>query len=184
MLLVHRLENKFKAAFVSPAFTPARAAEIRTAPACSGFASYISIEAVPGKVRRDLIHICESTTLGDIQNQIVTWIEVAADEIEKGQQNQSANENNQLLRIMLKGMLSHTKIGPFNHCPKTTVLTGVRARHLNVVTAERILDDNSEVFHDTKTSAALFLWKAHNDGDQYFLNPQRVEDVKVMVMIP
>ena len=77
-------------------------------------------------------------------------------------------------------MLSHSKIGQFKHCQKATVLTGVRARHLNVAAAGRILDENSEVFRDTKSSSALFLWKEHNDGRQYFLNPQEVEKIKAL----
>ena len=78
-------------------------------------------------------------------------------------------------------MLSHSKIGQFKHCQKATVLRRVRARHLNVAVAERVLEENSEAFQDTKSSNALFLWKEHNDGRQYFLNPQEVEKVKVMV---
>jgi hypothetical protein len=59
-------------------------------------------------------------------------------------------------------------------------LTVIRARHLNVPAAERILDMNSQVHQDTKNSDSLFWWKDHNDGRQYFLNPRRVGDIKVM----
>lgn len=148
---------------------------------CSRFAPYITIDAVPNRVRRDLIHFCSSTNRSELERQVREWIEVTIAEVENEQRDQPADHNQMLLNIMLRGMLSHAKIGQFNHCQKATVLTGVRARHLNVVVAERALDENSELFQDTKSSNALFLWKEHNDGRQYFLNPQRVEQVKAMV---
>jgi hypothetical protein len=162
----------------------AKASPLDAVVICSGFTSYIGVDAVPNSVRRDLIHSCDSKGLGDLEKQVVTWIGVAGAEIEKDQKNQSVDGNKELLGIMLKGMLSHSKIGQFSHCQKITVLTGVRARHLNVATAERILDDNSEVFQDTKPSDALFLWKDHHDGRQYFLNPQRVESARAIVAVP
>jgi hypothetical protein len=150
---------------------------------CSGFTSYISSDAVPASVRRDLIHLCDSTWLRDLEEQIVTWVSVARTEIEKDQKNQSTDENQELLKIMLRGMWSHSKIGQFSHCQKTTVLTGVRARHLNVSTAERILEENSDVFQDTKACTSLLLYKDHHDGRQYFLNPQQVETIKKLLAI-
>jgi hypothetical protein len=36
---------------------------------------------------------------------------------------------------------------------------------------------------DTKQSEKLFLWKAHNDGDQYFLNPQKGDEIKKLVQL-
>ncbi len=82
---------------------------------------------------------------------------------------------------MVRAMLSHAKIGEFKHCSRETVLTVIRGRRLNVPEAERILDKNCEQHGDTKTSTALFLWKDHNDGRQYFLNPKRVGELKPAV---
>jgi proteic killer suppression protein len=86
-----------------------------------------------------------------------------------------------LLAIMLRGMLSHKKIGKVNHCQKATVLAPVRARRLNASIAEGILEKNSEAFQDTRKCSALLLFKEHNDGRQYFLNPHRVEEIKALV---
>jgi hypothetical protein len=61
------------------------------------------------------------------------------------------------------------------------VLKRIRARHLNAAIAERILDENSEKYGGTKPSISLFLWKDHNDGKQYFLNPKSVPEIKAMV---
>jgi toxin HigB-1 len=90
-------------------------------------------------------------------------------------------EAEHLLAIMLSGMLSHSKIGQFNHCQKATVLAGVRARHLNTSSAEGVLEKNSEAFQNTRKCSALFLFKEHNDGRQYFLNPHRVKEIKTLV---
>jgi hypothetical protein len=88
-----------------------------------------------------------------------------------------------MLALMVRGMLGHSKIGQFNHCQKATVLTTVRARHLNVAIAETILDENSQAHQSTKESDALFLWKEHNDGRQYFLNPRQVQNAKDLVSL-
>jgi hypothetical protein len=159
----------------------AGASPLSAAIICGHFAPYIRADAVPNAVRRELIHICSSRNRGDLEQQVCSWIEIAISEIEKESRSRTADENQMLLNIVLRGMLSHSKIGQFNHCPKATALKRVRARHLNVAIAERVLDENSEVFHDTKSSNALFLWKEHHDGRQYFLNPQEVEKVKAMV---
>jgi hypothetical protein len=160
----------------------AAALPLDTVVICSGFATYIGVDAVPSSVRRDLIHLCDSKSPAHLEANFVTWLEIAHAEIEKDQQNPSADDDEKLLGIMLKGMLSHSKIGQFNHCQKATVLTGVRARHLNVATAERILNAHSELFQDSE-SRELFLWKDHHDGTQYFLNPRRIEDIKAMVEV-
>jgi hypothetical protein len=148
---------------------------------CSRFAPFIGTEAIPNTVRQDLVHICSSKTRADLECQVRTWTELAIQQIEEEHHQASADEGPALLIVMLRGMLSHSKIGQFNHCQKATVLTGVRARHLNVALAEGILDRNSEIFQDTKSSDAFFLWKEHHDGRQYFLNPQKVEAVKAFV---
>ena len=149
---------------------------------CRSFAPHITADAVPSTVPRDLIHFCDSTTLIELEDQIRVWIEVVADELESRRKYESADEEKFLLGLMLRAMLSHSKIGEFSHCTKETVLTVIRARHLNVPAAERILDMNSQVHQDTKNSDSLFLWKDHNDGRQYFLNPRRVGDIKVMAL--
>ncbi|MGB6945813.1 MAG: hypothetical protein WBE37_25670 [Bryobacteraceae bacterium] len=152
---------------------------------CSGFASYIGIDAVPDSVSRELVHLCDSRVLGDLERATVALVEIAVAEVEGRQHRQSEGTAKEarraLLRVMLRGMLSHSKIGQFSHCQKETVLKGVRARHLSVAVAELILDKNSEVFQDTKSNDTLFLWKDHHDGRQYFLNPKQVERVREIV---
>ena len=147
---------------------------------CSHFAPYIGIDAIPDAIRREMVHVCGSRTCDDLESQVRAWAELAAQDIGSDSRDASADENQTLLNIMLRGMLSHSKIGQFNHCPKATVLSGVRARRLNVALAEGMLDRNSEIFQDTKSSEALFLWKEHHDGRQYFLNPQRVPAVRAL----
>ena len=148
---------------------------------CSRFAPFIGTEAIPNTVRQNLVHICNSKTPADLEGQVRTWTELAIQQIEEEHHQASADKTPALLTVMLRGMLSHSKIGQFKHCPKATVLTGVRARHLNVALAEWILDRNSEIFQDTKSSDALFLWKDHHDGRQYFLNPQKVAVITALV---
>jgi hypothetical protein len=149
---------------------------------CSQFAPHINIEAaVPNAIPREMIHSCASFSREDLEEQVCSWVEIAVSTIENEAKGQADDENKRLLQVMLRGMLSHSKIGQFSHCQKATVLTGVRARHLNAAVAERILSENSESFQDTRSSSALFLWKEHNDGRQYFLNPQEVERAKLLV---
>ena len=149
---------------------------------CRSFAPHITAEAVPSIVPRDLIHFCDSTSLIELEAQIRVWIVVVAEELESHRRYESANEEQFLLGLMLRAMLSHSKIGEYSHCTRETVLTVIRARHLNVPAAERILDMNSEAHEDRRTSDSLFLWKAHHEGRQYFLNPRRVDYIKVMAV--
>lgn len=148
---------------------------------CERYAPYINSAAVPATVNRDLIHMCGSETQNDLEGQVRAWIEIAGGVLALKAKTNPADEEDILLAIMLRGMLSHTKIGPFNHCQKTTVLTGVRARRLHVAKAEGILDRNAEAYQDKRDSDCLFLFKEHNDGAQYFLNARRVEDAKGFV---
>jgi hypothetical protein len=147
---------------------------------CQRYAPYITDNAVHISVDRSLIHFCNSVAMPDLEIQARTWIEICEQAIEIERKQRPVDETKLLLAIMLRGMLSHAKIGQFNHCQKQTLLTGVRARRLNVAVAEGILDQNSEAHHDTKDSGALFLWKEHNDGKQYFLNPSRVEQCRIL----
>jgi len=148
---------------------------------CTSAAGYITSAVVPHSVRPDLVHLCHRNTLGEMESELVTLIERTGAALEEERQNQTVDEGEELLRVMLRGMMSHSKIGQCSHCQRETVLTGVRARRLNVAAAERILDKNSEAFQDTKTSDLLFLWKDHNDGRQYFLNSRQVETIKLIV---
>jgi hypothetical protein len=91
------------------------------------------------------------------------------------------SEEDQVLCVMIRPMLSHSKIGQFSHCDRETLLSTVRAKRLNMPLAEQLLTDNSEKYSDTEQSGRIFLWKAHNDGDQYFLNPRRVADCRNLV---
>jgi len=148
---------------------------------CERYAPYIGPEAIPATVNRDLIHMCGSVTQNDLEDQVRTWIEISVGVLASKAEANPADEEDLLLAIMLRGMLSHTKIGPFNHCGKTTVLTGVRARRLHVARAEVILDRNAESYQEKRDSDCLFLFKEHNDGAQYFLNARLVEDARKIV---
>jgi len=145
---------------------------------CRHFAPHINEDAVPKQVSKDLVHFCDSISLPDLESQIRVWVEVVAEELESRRQYEQVDEEEFLLGLMVRAMLSHSKIGEFKHCPRETVLRVIRGRRLNVPAAQRVLDKNSEQHGDTKTSTALFLWKDHNDGRQYFLNPKRVGELK------
>jgi hypothetical protein len=149
---------------------------------CTHFAPHITAEAVPIAVPRELIHFCNSVSLADLEGQIRVWIEVVAEELESRRQYESVDEEKFLLGLIVQAMVSHSKIGEFSHCPKETVLKVIRARHLNVPAAERVLDQNTKQHESTKTSDSLFLWKEHHDGRQYFLNPKRMAEVKPPVL--
>jgi hypothetical protein len=137
---------------------------------CRCYARHITEDAIPAGVSRDLIHFCDSTTLKDLETQIRAWIEISVHEVQTRRLERSTDEENLLLILMLRAMLSHAKIGENKHCPKETVLKVIRGRHLDVPGAELVLEQHSEVHRDTKKSSSFFLWKEHNDGRQYFLN--------------
>ncbi len=160
----------------------ARSLPYNAAVICTHFAPHINAEAVPTVVPRDLIHLCNSARLEDLESQIRVWIEVVAEELESRRKYESVDEEEFLLALMVQKMVSHSKIGEFSHCPKETVLKVIRARHLNVPAAERVLDQNTEQHESTKTSASLFLWKGHHDGRQYFLNPKRMAEIKPLAV--
>lgn len=145
---------------------------------CRHFAPYITESAVPACVPRDLIHFCDSSDGAGIEEQLRTWIELSQQRVSANTAEREPDREAMLLALMLGGMVSHSKIGQFSHCQKATVLTRVRARHLDVATAEYILDENSELYQETRTSESLFLWKEHNDGRQYFLNPKAMENIR------
>jgi hypothetical protein len=149
---------------------------------CRHFAGHITEDAVSEQVPRTLIHFCDSVSLPDLEAQIRVWVEVVAEELERRRQYELVDEEKFLLDLMVRAMLSHSKIGEFSHCPRETVLKVVRGRHLNVPAAERVLDKNCEQHEDKKTSASLFLWKEHHDGRQYFLNPKRMPEIKPLAV--
>lgn len=149
---------------------------------CHHFARFITNDAVPLGVGRHLIHYCDSHESNGLEQQVKTWIELAREEVDKIATQTMEDEKTLLLATILRGMVSHSKIGPFNHCQKQTVLKGVRARRMNVPAAERLLDENCEAYQETKESDAFLLCKDHHDGKQYFLNPRRMERIKVMIV--
>jgi len=145
---------------------------------CRRFANYITADAVPGSVDRNLIHFCDSDNLTELESQVRTWIDICDQAVEVSRAERFADENEVMLGIMLRGMLSHSKIGQFNHCQKQTVLLGARSRRLNVAFAEQVLDENTEAYRETVDSTALFQCKEHNDGRRYFLNPSQMERIR------
>jgi hypothetical protein len=159
----------------------AKAAPYDAAVVCRNFAPHITAEAIPEEVPRELIHFCDSDTISDLERQIRVWIQIAIEEVELRRQEPDVDESRFLLALMIHAMLSHSKIGESNHCPRETVLKSVRGRRLNVPAAENALDQNCEPHLSTKPSNSLFLWKEHHDGRQFFLNPGRVEEMKTMV---
>jgi hypothetical protein len=151
---------------------------------CRHFAPYITIDAIPAEIPRDYVHFCDSREWDGLEGQITTWLELCSDEILNSRAVEAEDEQRVMLALMLRAMLSHAKIGPFKHCQKQTVLKCIRSRRMNVPVAERILDENTEPFEDTRVSDALFLWKPHDDGTRYFLNPRRVDEIKVLALEP
>jgi hypothetical protein len=141
------------------------------------FAPYIGQGAVPASVRPEMIDLCTSEDAAGIEEQAIAWIELCQQALSQ-KSARAADADATLLALMLQGMVNHDKIGQFNHCPKPTVLRRLRARHLNVAVAEAILDTNSEAYEEKRESAAYFLWKDHNDGRQYFLNPKLMEEIR------
>jgi hypothetical protein len=145
---------------------------------CTGTATYITRDVAPKDLPPEALHHCPSTCLAEIESELSTIIETTRVLVAEARTRDGVDETDELLRLMLRGMISHSKIGQFCHCDRDEVLTAVRARRLNVPAAGELLDSHSEVHQDTKSSDKFFLWKDHNDGRQYFLNPKKVEDVR------
>jgi hypothetical protein len=148
---------------------------------CTGSASYITTSVAPANISPDSVSLFRGTRLTDIEDELIAFIERTTATLEDASKHQVVDESAELLRVMLRLMISHSKIGPVNHCTRETLLRCVRARRLNVPAADRILDQHCEGFQDTKTSEKLFLWKDHNDGRQYFLNPKKIEHIKALI---
>jgi hypothetical protein len=149
---------------------------------CSHFAPYITLDSIPAEVPRNYVHFCDSREWDGLEGQITTWLELCSDEILNNRAVEAEDEHRVMLALMLRAMLSHAKIGPFKHCQKQTVLKCIRSRRMNVPVAEQILDKNAEAFQDTRVSDAFFLWKPHDDGTRYFLNPRRVDEIRVLAL--
>lgn len=150
---------------------------------CIGAATYITGDVAPKPLPPEALHHCYGTTLTAIEDELITIIETTRARVREANTKEGVNEQEELLRLMLRGMVSHSKIGQSLHCDRDEVLTAVRARRLNVPTANAILDDNCEAHQDTKTSDKLFLYKDHNDGRQYFLNPKKMEQIKALIAV-
>ena len=135
---------------------------------------------VPTQVKRESIYTGLTAAALDVAGELRLASEIVAEEA-RSLRLAGIAEGDLILCAMVRPMLAHAKIGQFNHCSRETVLTTVRAKKLNVRLAEELLDANSEQYADTIQSDHIFLWKAHNDGDQYFLNPRRVGDCQALV---
>jgi hypothetical protein len=146
---------------------------------CRRYVPYVTADAVHASIRRELVHFCDSGDLHALEQQVITWIDLARQTFMADRQQHSPDEDGMLLRLMLRAMLSHAKIGQFKHCQRETVLKCIRARRLNVTIAEKVLDENCEVHEEKKESMAFFLTKDHNDGRRYFLNPSQMETIKL-----
>jgi hypothetical protein len=144
------------------------------------FAPQITDAVVPDDLGRDMALFCESEGRDGLEQQIAEWIELVAEKAVNTKEEAEGDER-AILIVMLRGMISHSKIGQFNHCDRTTLLTGVRARQLSLAVAETILEKNSEQHQDSKDSEKYFLWKAHNDGNQYFVNSKKVHEIKLLI---
>jgi hypothetical protein len=151
---------------------------------CIGTAVYITRDVAPKTLPPEAVHHCYGTTLAAIEEELFTIIEATRTRVEEARAKEGVNQHDELLRLMLRGMVSHSKIGQSLHCDRDEVLTAVRSRRLDVPTANAILDDNCEAHHDTKTSEKLFLYKDHNDGKQYFLNPKKMVEIKLLIADP
>jgi hypothetical protein len=147
---------------------------------CIGAATYITGDVAPKTLSPEAIHHCSGTNPSEVYAELIAIFHKTRSHSNQEGGKEPGDEE-ELLRLMLRGMMSHSKIGPFNHCNRETVLTAVRARRLNVPAADALIDKHSEAHQDTKASEKLFLWKDHNDGRQYFLNPKKVEHVKVLI---
>lgn len=150
---------------------------------CIGAATYITGDVAPKTLPPEALHHCYGTALTAIEDELITTIETTRARLQEAKAKERVNEQEELLRLMLRGMVSHPKIEQPLHCDRDEVLTAVLARRLNVPTANAILDDNCEAHQDTKTSHKLFLYKDHNDGRQYFLNPKKMEQIKALIAV-
>jgi hypothetical protein len=121
---------------------------------------------------------CDSDDRPGLESQITSWIELVTEQLGSRDGTHTSTEKEIVLALMLRGMMSHSKIGQYSHCDRTTVLTAIRARKMNVAAAEELLDLHCDQYQETKESSAFLLWKDHNDGRQYFINPKKVEEIK------
>jgi hypothetical protein len=149
---------------------------------CPGAATYITGAVAPKSLPQEALHSCTGTNVPEIYGELIAIIQTTRERVVQASVKDGLQEQDELLRLMLHGMISHSKIGPFNHCTRETLLTNVRARRLSVPAADALLDQHSESHQDTKTSDKLFLWKDHHDGRQYFLNPKKIEHIKVLIV--
>jgi hypothetical protein len=140
---------------------------------------HLSVDLFPASLNRNMVYECIGFNPSVILEEIEACIELFVSDFNTRLES-PVDDDDLLLKIVLRGMLSHSKIGQYMHCSKDQALTGIRARRLNVPKASRLLDENSEKFQDNKDSDKLLLFKPHNDGDQYFINPRRVPEAKAL----
>jgi len=149
---------------------------------CNARAPYLNESVVPREVREEFIHICQAKEAHTMLSELASWIDILKDSMEerRDELREAVPSTGFLLASMLRGMYTHSKIGQFSHCSRDTLLTGVRARRLNVASASALLDQNSELYQD-RSSEMLFLWKEHAVGRVYFLNPAKVTEIEALL---
>ena len=141
---------------------------------------HISEGVLPASMDEAVIFQCEATEPDRIAQEVATAVELVIEHLDTCRQT-PPDEDALLLKLMLRSMRAHSKVGKFLHCPRETVLRVIRARRLNVPKAEELLTENSEKFSQTKEGQSYFLWKAHHDGDQYFLNPKLIQAIDALI---
>jgi hypothetical protein len=84
------------------------AAPLHTVIICTQLAPHVNRDAIPDDVPAKLIHECNSASRVDLEQQIITWLDIAIPEI-RGTLLAAvpANEDELLLGVILQGMLSH-----------------------------------------------------------------------------
>lgn len=135
---------------------------------------------VPDEVGREMIFTGQDLVETVVETELRTVAELVSEKVRLARF-ASASQADIVLCAMIRPMLAHSKIGQFSHCSRETLFTSVRAKKLNMALAEQLLDGNSEQFADSAQSDRIFLWKAHNEGDQYFLNARCIPQCKAII---
>jgi hypothetical protein len=72
-----------------------------------GRVPYITNAVAPSSVCPELVRVCDSNTLGDMEGEIIALIGRTNALIEENRKNQAVDEGAELLRFMLRGMIIH-----------------------------------------------------------------------------
>ncbi|SEC08110.1 hypothetical protein [Terriglobus roseus] len=136
---------------------------------------HLNAGLMPSDLVEGRVYEC-NTTGTDLVSEIRTAIELLVEEFENTASD-SVAEDEVLMRLMLRPMISHSKIGQYNHCSREEVLLTVKARRQNLRRADELLTQNAEKFLSTQESDKFFLWKAHNEGPEFFLNPKVIATI-------